>query len=168
MAATESFRSGFSIHTSRLIDVMNAGKIGDMFTREKLSEIAGVDVSPEQKGYGYVQSAIRYCERQGKVWRWSKADTCYRCLDAKDAANLVCARTASAHRFTGRSLRIASTVNRADIGTLDDQRAFDAAVLQTALARQAMGGAMRKKLESRVDTNKLTAPTPEQLAGILK
>mgnify|MGYP003347408312 CR=1 FL=1 len=40
----EPFRYGYSIHTSRLIDHMLAGKIGDTATRDRLKEICGRSV----------------------------------------------------------------------------------------------------------------------------
>ena len=166
---TEAFRSGFSVHTSRLIDRLSKGVVNEQLTRQELAEVAGCEVDLGSKGYTYIQSAIRFVERNGLVWRWDKGGKVYRCLDADGTVNLIGGYSAVIYRRSGRAVRVASTVDRSKVTSPEKLRTFDLQTLQVAMARQSVSVAtLRRLAESVKDSAKLTAPTADELAGLMK
>ena len=57
---------GRSLQTNKLIDLLKDGKTGDIITSETMTALIGADVRPQNKGYGYLQSAIGYLRQQDR------------------------------------------------------------------------------------------------------
>ena len=161
LTTVERFRHGLSIHTSRCLDLLAAGKPGDTITREAMSAHIGVECDPQSRGYAYVQSAIRRAEREkGVVWRWSRADAAYRCLDDTGKVGETSRCMTFGARKINRGLRVAATVDPTALD--DDTRREHSLNIALAGAMRILGhGGTRKKLASgdfaEPDTQKVLA-----------
>lgn len=163
---TEKFVPNCSIETTRLINLLKDGKPGDSHTRSGLSAAAKCSCETGEKGYGALQSAIKHCESQyGKVWRWSRANKRYECLDADGITSLLVAFLSSMHRRAGRAMRVAATVDREKL-TPEKQREYDMNTLQNALVQQTSGSKMRNLIATSKQLEKLSMPSPDQIAKL--
>ena len=111
-------------------------------------------------------TAIRHCERHGKVWRWNKGAKYYECLDANKSANLVAQYRSDVHKKSKRTLRIASTVDRKSIKDSDRLKEFDLTVLQVAMAKTSTGLEVKKLLNAKDAVNKFAEPNPSALVDL--
>ncbi len=75
-------QQGMRLATSKLIEVLSAGKVGDVLTDEQLFAICERKTMPGGDGYVNLLSAIRHVERKkyGLVWRRVAAAGCIKCL----------------------------------------------------------------------------------------
>jgi len=55
--------------TVLLIEHLTKSKVGDFESDISMQRLCGLPVGVNQKGYGYLQSAIRYLEKTGIVWK---------------------------------------------------------------------------------------------------
>jgi hypothetical protein len=99
----ESYKAigGYHAITVRLISALQTGKPGDEKTDAELSEVAGFPTSVGGKGYAYLCSAIRYCDRLGVVWQRVKSEGKIVCLNGGE----VLARSGGDVRHIGRTAR---------------------------------------------------------------
>lgn len=72
---------GMSATTALLVQHMRKCRPGDEFTDEELREICGQGCSPGQRGYANLQTAIKYCEREGVVWGRIRKGGKIKCLE---------------------------------------------------------------------------------------
>lgn len=164
--AVERFRSGLCLHTSRAVDLLSTGKPGDKLTREQMAEKVGRDCSPDGTGYGNVQSAIRLCEREkGIVWRWIKADNCWRCLTPQECVNETSKCITGGFRRVSRGLRVAATV---DPKRLDDEtrREHSLNVTLAGFMRIAGHGSTRSKLAT--SSERLSEPDVGKVLALMQ
>ena len=98
-------RAGFAPATCRLIDALKDGKPGDSMTDAELADICGLPCKPKAKGYSYLMSAIRYCEKDGVFWKRIKAGNELRCLDAGEKLNVCEGDRKHISRVARRSVR---------------------------------------------------------------
>jgi hypothetical protein len=76
-------------HTSQLIQILAAGKIGDILTDEALTAKIGRDVSPGEKGAGNLQRAVDTVSRaHGLNWKRVPGQGCIKCCDAEESEAL--------------------------------------------------------------------------------
>jgi len=109
---TETFRHGVSYHTSKCVDVLKQGSVGDTLNRDEMSKYIDRPCEVHQPGYGNVQSAINIVEREnGIVWRWSKELTAWKCLSPAECVKETNRGIGSARRRCNRSLRVAAAVD---------------------------------------------------------
>ena len=77
-----------SIVTSRLINRLKDGKIGDMITDEELSKVAGVEITSTSKNAANLRSAIRNVQREYRlVWKRQFRAGYIKCCDALEVTN---------------------------------------------------------------------------------
>lgn len=143
----ERLHGGMSLHTTRAMNRLVEGKPGDTITRDEMATIVGRDCTPGGKGYGNVGGAIRACERErGIVWRWSRPDNAWKCLNTKECVGETTRGISSGFRKVNRALRVAATVDPK--GLDDDTRREHSLNVAIAGAMRVMGhGGTRKKLE---------------------
>lgn len=147
MNPTEPFRSGMSIYTSRAIDRLKNGKPGDAISREEMSKQIGRGCEPRTNGYGNVCHAINHVESHfGVVWKWSRNEHAWICLDEAGKANEAKSRGDSGARRIRRGLRVAATVDRSKLSDADRGQ-FDRTVIQLEMSRMMTSAPMAKRLE---------------------
>ena len=73
------------IEARKLIQVLEKGKPGDVFTDEEMTAICGRDTRPNHNGYGYLQTALRYCRKNGILWERQRKEFCVKCLNSTEA-----------------------------------------------------------------------------------
>lgn len=163
--ATESFRSGLCLHTSRAIDVLKIGKPGDTIDREQMAKTIGRDCDTGSLGYGNVQSAIRHVERvNGIVWRWDRTRIAWTCLDNDQRAVETSSSLPRIRRMAGRALVVGSTVDQAKLNE-SDRRQFDLSVIRLGLAKTTSGADFGKKLETVAKPTELSS---DKLLALMK
>ena len=74
------FESGLSPVTSKLIDLLKKGQIGDILTDEEMTSHCGKDTRPNYKGYGNLQTAIKRVRK--KVIKYGKGNAAQILLNA--------------------------------------------------------------------------------------
>jgi len=128
----------YSVESSLLIAKLNKGEIGDILTDEELTEIARIPCNVGGKGYGYLQTAIRYCERQPpgerRVWKRVKGNNMIKCLDSDEIINHATGGMRGIHR---RGKRIARQVTAIDLPTLENGKKSEALALISQAATLA-------------------------------
>lgn len=106
-----------SVYTSRAIERLKSGKPGDLITRDAMSAEIGRSCDPGAKGYGNVSSAIRHVEQNfAIVWRWSAADSAYRCLNDSERVAAAGGYINGSRKKLRRCVRVSKTV---DVSKLD-------------------------------------------------
>jgi len=102
-------RQGMRLATSKLIEVLSAGKVGDVLTDEQLYTICGRKTMPDGDGYGNLQSAIKHVETNyGLVWRRVKMTGSIKCYDDQEKYGVI----RSMRRHVGKVSRRALVVGR--------------------------------------------------------
>lgn len=162
---TESFRSGMSLFTSRAIDRLKTGKEGDTIDRSEMQKVVGRDCSPTGKGYGSVQAAIKKVEREnGIVWRWSKTQGVWLCLNDSQKVGEVGRYKAKATRIVRRGIRVGSTVDAAKL-TQAELKEFSITTAQMSVLEMAGRADTSKKLG---DAAEVKQPKLEDLMKLMK
>lgn len=151
----QTFRHGLSYHTSKAIDKLKEGKPGDLITRAEMATIIDRDCSAGSLGYGNVNSAIRAVEREHRiVWRWSRDDKGWKCLDSTSCVAESASAIRRARRQGKRSLRVSAAVNVAELN--DQDRIVHNVNVAIAGAVELFGSSSaRKRL---ADTKEVAAP----------
>lgn len=145
---------GMRLATSRLIDRLRTGKVGDTCTDEELSGVCERNTRVGENGYGYLQSAIRHVLRHYElVWKRIPGANAIRCLGASETIDLAKSKTRSiarqARRTTVQLKAVATEV------TEENRTAYLVSVAQAGTLAQMASDAGRKKLEARGITSPL-------------
>lgn len=138
------FMPGISPVTSKIVDKLKTGTIGDVVTDEELKAICGRDTRPQGNGYGNLATALKMLERNhDKVWMRVKGAYCLKCCDSQEIAVACDSDIQRVRRRTKRTNRRGMLV---DIDKLqpDDAKHF--------LANMAISGTIA--LLSKKDTSK--------------
>ena len=130
----------------KLIDKLKDGKPGDVFTDVELAELCGKNTSPGGNGYPALQTAIRYCESDGVVWRRVPGERKISCQDSMGVLNL--AKHTRKHvgrqmRGSGRRLR---AVNPADLPNDQARQQHRNEAVTALFVADAVGESTVKKL----------------------
>ena len=162
----ERFRTGISLHTSRALDALAAGRPGDLIDREQMTKIVGRSCEKGEDGNGKsnVCSAIRICEQErGIVWRWSSADSAWKCFNPKECVGEGTKSVSKAARAVNRGLRVIATV---DPAVLDEEtrREYSLTCAIAGVMRIAGHGGARKKLEKA----EITEPNTQKVLELMK
>ncbi len=105
--------------TVKLIELLRGGKDGEVKTDDELTEHCGYNTAVGKPGYGYLQSAIRYCLREHSVvWRRRRNENDIQCLNDSQKVGLATQEKQAIRRRGKRSLRVLNTV---DPAKLDDE-----------------------------------------------
>lgn len=97
---------GVTWQTSALVGILSRGKPGDFISDATLSEPIGLDVRPGNRGYGYLQSAIRTCGREHRI-HWARAYKAggIRCLTPEEVVSKSKGVRRHVHKVTFRDQR---------------------------------------------------------------
>jgi len=83
------FLHGLSPATSKIIDYLKDGKVGDIVTDESLTGHCGRDTRPNQDGYGNLTTALKRLEsKYGKLWVRVKGGDCLKCCNSIEIAEI--------------------------------------------------------------------------------
>jgi hypothetical protein len=112
---------GYAPTTLKLIELLGAGKVGDVLPISTLNEAAGADVSPKGKNRHSLHSACRHVRRsKGLVWKWVTGGAALKCYNPSEIVDLVDAR----RKHIGRTARQAASeaaIAAAHVDQIDDK-----------------------------------------------
>lgn len=104
------------VRAAALVKFLSTGKVGDTITDEKLSEVCGQSVSPGEKGYASLQSAIRYVRvNHAMEWKRVPKANAIKCLNASETLEVGQSDLRQIRRKTKRSLQKLGTVKLKDL-----------------------------------------------------
>ena len=146
---------GFHPLTVRLIDKLKGGTVGDEIPGATLAEIIGMSTDVGMRGYGYLMSAIRHCERSHSVvWRRVRGECKILCLNAKEVMELAHsdvngirrrARRGS-RRLYGIQMEQIPAVDRPQCSALAAQLGFIASVSTNSATKKLAGKTEQPKI----------------------
>jgi hypothetical protein len=151
--------SGLGATSSKLIELLAAGKVGDVLTDEALTEACGADTRPNGKGYGALGTAIRYVVRNHQlVWRRVKRADALKCYNASEILTIGEANRQHIGKTARRTVNVMACAKLDELSDADKTRAVAMLAQHGALAAMA-GGDVTKKLAARktgeIDMKKL-------------
>lgn len=146
--ATERFRSGMSVHTSRAIDALKEGKPGDVISLGRMEQIIERQCGAGMPGYGNVRSAIDNVRSNfGIVWEWDRSSRGWRCLSDSEKPDAAKHRTKKARKQIRRSLAILAATNQANL-TADQRQQVAAQTIQLGTVLLFSSDRALKKLQT--------------------
>ena len=75
---------GYHPITVKLINYLETGKRGNSHDDSEINNIAGIPCGVNEKGYGYLSSAIKYCEKFGVIWQRQRKENKILCLNENE------------------------------------------------------------------------------------
>jgi len=142
-------------NTVLLIGKLNSGKYGDVFTDKELTEFVDSDTSAGGKGYGYLMSAIRYCERYHNiVWRRIRGEGKILCLDPIEILELSHGDITKIRKQARRGSKRLFGINQEEI-EVHERPQFNAAAAQLGFIASFSSGKTTKKLMGKCEQPKL-------------
>lgn len=112
----ENITPGMSLFTVKLIERLKDGIPGDEIDDDELRKTAEVGCQPNQQGYAFLMSAIRYCRRHhGVNWKRIPKGNVIRCLKANETVEEVGRTRKAIFRKSGVALAMLKNVNGADM-----------------------------------------------------
>lgn len=140
---------GLSLFTVKLIDLLKAGKVGDMLTDEELSAACGRNVSVKGDGYGNLASAIRNVRRNhGLVWDRIRGAGVIECKGFDGKLSIVDSDRKSIGRRAKRSLSVMRTIDAADVPN-DKRTQLNVRLAQMGVLSAMASGNTTKAMEAR-------------------
>ena len=157
----EHITPGMTLATIKLIESLRNAKPGDQRTDVELQTVCGHSTRVGQKGYAYLQSAIRYCRRHyGVNWERVPKAGFLRCLVADETLHSVNRDRRSIGRRSHRAIQKLKNITNGQL----DETIKPQVLLQLAqfgaLASFASSD-MTKRLASAHVTN--VKPDPQKL-----
>lgn len=151
--------------TSQAVEAMKHGKPGDAFTRDEMAAKIGRSCATGSLGYGNVNSAIRHVETQyGVVWRWSKADQAWVCLDGRQCVGESHSLISAARKRVRRSLSVAKTVDKEELDA-DTRREHNLNVAVTGMMMAGSSSQFRTRLGA---LPRLTQPETSRVLALFE
>lgn len=149
MQSEVKYLTGFHPITCKLISKMESGKPGDQLSDSDLTEIAGIPIGVNEKGYSYLLSAIRHLEKAGVVWQRIRDGQKIICLNPLEKVERTGSDIRRIRKITHRSARIIGSIS-------PDELPKDKRVYASAMSAQLGAIALMSKTES---TKKLAGNT---------
>ncbi len=116
--------------TVKLVELFREGKPGDTHTDEALAKHCGHNTAVGQPGYGYLQTAIKYCLREyGIVWRRQRGENKIECLNDIQKVDFLSQERKGIRRRTKRGMHVAGAVVTSNLNDEDRTKHW----VQTAL-----------------------------------
>lgn len=142
--------SGMGPVTAQLVELLKVGKPGDTLTDEQLTAHCGRDTSPEGKGYGNLQTAIKHVASSDTpvVWERIRGANAIKCLTGSETTTSVQRDLTSVRR---RSYRAVKKLKAIDMGSLSPTEVSKVNVLSAQVGTIAAFAKpdTTKKLEAR-------------------
>jgi len=142
----------YAVATSLLIQRMEKGQPGDILTDMQLAAICGKVCRPHHPGYGYLQSAIKYCERHGVVWKRMPGGDCIKCLEPDE---ILSQGESTARQISNRAKRATLRFGSLDASVLTPEQVTKRNTFMAwagTLALMASRKAVKKLEERHVNT----------------
>jgi len=148
---------GYGPQSRALIQALRDGKPGDVKTDIELASVCGRDTRVGGPGYGHLQSAIQFCERDGVVWKRLVKQNAIRCVGGTDLMDVARTDLKQIHRKCKRTTRRLGAVDPAELS--DDERRKHGAML-------AQSGTLalfsRKETQDQLEDERATQPLDQQ------
>lgn len=152
-------------YTKKAIDDFKNGSIGDIRSRDDMKHVIGLSVEVGDKGYTYVNTAIRFVEKNhGTVWRWDRSLQAWRCLGHGDRVTETTRGIGKARRAATRALIVASTVDVEEL-TAEQKTEHRTNMAIAGMTRVAASGAFRKRVDRLPEPSE---PKTDQLLALMK
>ena len=154
--------------TRLAIQRLRDGKPGDLITRGQMTEITGKSCESGTAGDGNIRSAIKHVEGQySVVWRWSRADQAWRCLDDAEKTTTAGDYVSRARRQVRRGGRVAATVDESKLTPeqLAEHRLRSATIGTVLLFTDKR---TQKRVEQAASGGRLVEPTADSLARLFE
>lgn len=146
-----------TLWTSRLVDVLKDGKIGDEFTDEQLTVICEHDVK-ESRGGTYVRSACNHVKSNyGLFWRRVRGSGMIRCLNNTEKREFAKSCTKSINRTSKRALTALRTIDFDMLPANEKQETLVLMAQHGTLATTSKHGTL-KKLTDKMVTRSINLP----------
>ena len=147
---------GYHPLTVRIIDMIKSGKPGDEISDAKLTEIIGMSTDVGEKGYGYLMSAIRHCERtHSVVWRRIRGTGKILCLNPMEIIELTQGDIGNIRRKARRGSRRLYGIEQEQI-PISNRPACNALAAQLGFIASISTDTATKKLTGKTEQPKLT------------
>ncbi|MEK6799856.1 MAG: hypothetical protein AABZ12_12895 [Planctomycetota bacterium] len=139
-------------NTTILVDALKTGKAHDRFLDEQLQGMIEHGVAPGQRGYGYLASAIRICEREhGVVWRRVPHGGYVQCCGAQDRLAIA---SCTAKTIVKRAKRVRCVLASAAVeGSAELKKQLICRMAQIGAIVTMASETTIKKLDARVGGN---------------
>lgn len=148
-----------------LVEKLKDGKPGDSLTAEQLSQVCGYQVSPGEKAYASLASAIRYCIREFAVhWVWMRGQNRIQCLTSTETAEGTASGLQSIRRKAKREAEKASTAKLFELDEESRQKLLTASAVLGGISLFTDKKTI-KKLES---NGTCDTPDPKKLEELFK
>ena len=141
--------NGYHPLTVKLISALEHGNPGDIYTDEQLTELIGVRTGVGGKGYGYLMSAMRYCERSGVTWQRVPGTGTIVCQTPMEIVKRTTGDIGRVRRTAKRAAGRLGNTDTAGMADFDRKRAYALAAQLGAIAMLSKGTST-KAIEARV------------------
>ena len=146
---------GYHPLTIRLIDLLKGGVPGDEKTDAQLTETINMDTAVGGKGYGYLASAIRHCEKGcGVVWRRICKENKIRCLNPREILELTHCDIGGIRRRARRGSQRIYGIKQDEIPAVERPQ-YNAVAAQLGFIASISTNSATKKLEGKTEQPKL-------------
>jgi len=157
---TFPFQHGVSPITTTLIERLKTGKQGDVITDEEIQAITGLDCSPNHRGYGKLQTAIRRCLHDFNIlWERQRNGRCILCLNDLQIAERTGNEVSGVRRKTRRAIDKSAIVDVAKLPG-PERLSFSVRQIQLGAARLFTENRTAKQLQLR---GIITEPEPVKM-----
>ncbi len=103
--------TGLSVFTAQIIEYLQKKQIGDVITDEELEKVCGKNTSPNREGYGYLATALKYLEKQGKVFGRIREASAIKMLNSSEVVEVGGAMLKRTAKIAKRGIQKLETVN---------------------------------------------------------
>ncbi len=157
--------TGHSVKTAKLIELLEAGKVGDILTDKALSEAAGEDCSVTGKGYPSLMTAMRWCVRHKAIhWHRIHGAKAIKCAASEETVMAVESNIRHVKKSMGRTLKLSGCVKLNELPA-DRKTEFLAMVAQVGTLNQFASANVTKSFTAR---NVTTAFDPAKTLELME
>lgn len=148
-----------------LVETLKRGKPGDSLSADQLTEACGHGVSPGEKAYASLGSAIRYCESEfGVNWMWIRGEERVQCLNSVEIAEVA---TSGLRGVRNKAKREVTKASNAKLSELDD-----ASRQKLLTASAVLGGVVlftdKKSIKKLEASGVCNAPDPKKIEELFR
>lgn len=134
-------------------------------TYAEMKDVTGVSCRPGEKGYGYVQTAIRAIRSENQILFINVKNVGWKRATAPETCGRIERRARHIYRQSGETLKDASTVDFSKANQEEKTR-LNVTISQAALLKHLTGGPTVKKIASIVNQTQRQIPVAKLLENL--